>query len=138
MRPTRGDGWGVEIRDLRSLIPLPHRDRVGFCADTCHLYSAGYDLVNDFDNVWRQWDAVIGFALLECIHLNDSGTPFGSRRDRHALAKDIRAMRALVAKEKGEDDGWDLKLAAGGLVDIEFLAQYLVLAHAAEHSSAAP
>jgi [glutamine synthetase] adenylyltransferase / [glutamine synthetase]-adenylyl-L-tyrosine phosphorylase len=57
------------------------------------------------------------------------------RRDRHSLAKDIRAMRALVAKEKGEDDGWDLKLAAGGLVDIEFLAQYLVLAHAGEHPS---
>lgn len=74
-----------EIARLRDLIPLPHRDRVGFCADTCHLYSAGYDLVNDFDGVWRQWDAAIGMANLECMHLNDSGTPFGSRRDRHAL-----------------------------------------------------
>lgn len=74
-----------EIAQLRNLIPQPHRERVGFCADTCHLYSAGYDLVGDFDTVWRRWDDIIGLAGLECLHLNDSGTPFGSRRDRHAL-----------------------------------------------------
>jgi glutamate-ammonia-ligase adenylyltransferase len=47
------------------------------------------------------------------------------------LRKDVLAMRRLIAKEKGEADPWDLKLAAGGIVDIEFIAQYLVLAHAA-------
>jgi glutamate-ammonia-ligase adenylyltransferase len=54
-------------------------------------------------------------------------------RQPDALKKAVRSMRALLAKEKGEDDPWDLKLAAGGLVDIDFIAQYLVLAHAAAH-----
>jgi deoxyribonuclease-4 len=58
---------------------------VGFCADTCHLYSAGYDLVGDFDGVWRRWDEILGLELLRVLHLNDSQTPFGSHRDRHAL-----------------------------------------------------
>jgi [glutamine synthetase] adenylyltransferase / [glutamine synthetase]-adenylyl-L-tyrosine phosphorylase len=50
-----------------------------------------------------------------------------------ALRGDVYAMRRLIAESKGEDDPWDLKLAAGGLIDIEFLAQYILLrdAHAA-------
>ena len=51
-------------------------------------------------------------------------------RDRAALAKDVREMRALIAKEKGDADPWDLKLVSGGLLDIEFIAQFLVLAWA--------
>ncbi len=53
-------------------------------------------------------------------------------RDREALAADVIEMRAAIAKEKGDGDRWDLKFAAGGLVDIEFIAQYLQLLHAAE------
>jgi glutamate-ammonia-ligase adenylyltransferase len=48
-----------------------------------------------------------------------------------ALAGDIVAMRSLIAEEKGDDGPWDLKMAPGGLVDLEFIAQYLMLAHAA-------
>ena len=66
-------------------IPAPFRRRIGFCADTCHLYAAGYDLVRDFDGVWDHWERVIGLRRLRCMHLNDSKTPFGSRRDRHEL-----------------------------------------------------
>ncbi|MFT0891128.1 bifunctional [glutamine synthetase] adenylyltransferase/[glutamine synthetase]-adenylyl-L-tyrosine phosphorylase [Pseudochelatococcus sp. G4_1912] len=55
------------------------------------------------------------------------------KRDRGALATAVRDMRALIASEKGEADVWDMKLARGGLFDLEFLAQYLVLAHAADH-----
>ena len=50
-------------------------------------------------------------------------------RDTRKLAKAVRDMRALIAKEKGESHGWDLKLAAGGLLDVEFIAQFLALAH---------
>lgn len=74
-----------ELADLRRRIPSPLRRRVGFCADTCHLYSAGYDLVGDFDGVWDRWERVIGLRHLRVLHLNDSRTPFGSRRDRHEL-----------------------------------------------------
>jgi glutamate-ammonia-ligase adenylyltransferase len=55
-------------------------------------------------------------------------------RDYEKLRRDAREMRELIASEKGEDDPWDLKLAAGGLVDIEFIAQYLVLRHARDHA----
>lgn len=55
------------------------------------------------------------------------------KRDQKKIAADIRKMRVLMAKEKGENNRWDLKYAAGGLVDIEFLAQYLSLVHAASN-----
>jgi glutamate-ammonia-ligase adenylyltransferase len=54
-------------------------------------------------------------------------------REPLKLAREIRDMRALIAKEKGDKGRFDLKLAPGGLIDIEFLAQYLILAHAAAH-----
>jgi glutamate-ammonia-ligase adenylyltransferase len=48
------------------------------------------------------------------------------------MARDVAAMRRAIAKEKGEADRWDLKYAAGGLIDLEFIAQYLQLAHGAD------
>jgi deoxyribonuclease-4 len=74
-----------ELAQLRALIGEDVRHRIGFCADTCHLYSAGYDLVNDYDDVWRRWDKIIGLSHLRCLHLNDSKTAFASCRDRHEL-----------------------------------------------------
>lgn len=52
------------------------------------------------------------------------------QRDLAVLASAVREMRELIASEKGDSDPWDLKLAAGGLIDLEFIAQYLILAHA--------
>jgi deoxyribonuclease-4 len=90
LETTAGTGTALgsnfeELAELRARIPAPLRRRIGFCADTCHLYSSGYDLVRDFDGVWDQWERAIGLRRLHCIHLNDSKTPFGSRRDRHEL-----------------------------------------------------
>ena len=53
-------------------------------------------------------------------------------RDPAATAEDVVDMRRAIALEKGEDEVWDLKIAAGGLVDIDFIAQYLQLVHAAD------
>jgi len=53
-------------------------------------------------------------------------------RDRAVLARDVRAMRGLLDKERPAKDVWDMKLARGGLVDVEFAAQFLQLAHAAD------
>jgi glutamate-ammonia-ligase adenylyltransferase len=53
-------------------------------------------------------------------------------RDARLIANDVAEMRRAIAQEKGEDDIWDLKYAAGGMVDIDFIAQYLQLVHAAE------
>jgi glutamate-ammonia-ligase adenylyltransferase len=54
-------------------------------------------------------------------------------RDRAAVAKDVKTMRAKIADEKGSDGIWDLKQVRGGLVDLEFLAQFLQIVSAAEH-----
>lgn len=54
-------------------------------------------------------------------------------RDRAKIATDVRGMRAKLASEKGETNPWDIKFAKGGLVDLEFMAQYLQLIHAHEH-----
>jgi glutamate-ammonia-ligase adenylyltransferase len=56
-------------------------------------------------------------------------------RDAKRVAADAKAMRATLAKEKGDDDGWDIKRAAGGLTDIDFLAQWLVLSQSHAHPS---
>ena len=90
LETTAGTGTALgstfeELVTLRALIGESVRHRVAFCADTCHLYSSGYDLVGDFDGVWQRWDNIIGLDQLRCLHLNDSKTPFASRRDRHEL-----------------------------------------------------
>jgi glutamate-ammonia-ligase adenylyltransferase len=54
------------------------------------------------------------------------------RRDRAKVAADVRSMRARIEREKGSKDPWDLKQVRGGLVDLEFIAQYLQLVHAAD------
>mgnify|MGYP001221519195 CR=1 FL=1 len=54
------------------------------------------------------------------------------QRDHDVIARDVRDMRERIAKEKGTDNIWDLKQVRGGLVDLEFIAQYLQLVHAAE------
>ncbi len=87
---TAGTGTALgssfeELAALRGLIPEDVRGRVGFCVDTCHVWSAGIDLRNDYDGVWERWDRIIGLRYLRCLHLNDSKTPFDSRRDRHEL-----------------------------------------------------
>jgi deoxyribonuclease-4 len=86
---TAGTGTALgarfeELAQLRALMPPEIQPRVGCCLDTCHLYSAGYDLVNDWEGVWGEWDRIVGSEHLKCFHLNDSQTPFGSHRDRHA------------------------------------------------------
>lgn len=58
--------------------------RVGICLDTCHVWSAGYDIVGAYRDVFLQFDDLLGLDRLRMFHLNDSATPFASRRDRHA------------------------------------------------------
>lgn len=82
-----GDGSKVgnsleQIADIISRVT--HKDRMAVCMDTCHNYSYGYDIVQDFDGFLQQFDDVIGLDRLKVAHINDSKTPFGSHKDRHA------------------------------------------------------
>ena len=90
LETTAGQGTvlGATFEELAALIdrlPAEARARVGVCLDTCHVYSAGYDLVGDYDGVWARFDDVLGLDRLRVLHLNDSKAPFGSRKDRHEL-----------------------------------------------------
>ena len=78
-------GTFEELAAIIDAVPGNLRDRVGVCVDTQHVWAAGYDLVGAFDDVWRRFDDTIGLAQLGMMHLNDSKTPFDSRRDRHEL-----------------------------------------------------
>jgi len=87
---TAGTGTALgssfeELATLRSLIPANEHHRVGVCIDTCHAFAAGYDIVNDYEGVWEQFERHLGLGLLGMMHLNDSKMPMGSRRDRHEL-----------------------------------------------------
>ena len=87
---TSGSGTaiGSSFEELASLIEAVGpavRGRMGVCVDTCHAYSAGYNLVNDYDDVWARCADVLGLDRVRVLHLNDSKTPFASRRDRHEL-----------------------------------------------------
>ncbi len=73
-----------ELAEMIERISPEHRARVGVCLDTCHVYSAGYDLVGDYDGVMRHFADVVGLERLRLFHLNDSQVPFASRKDRHA------------------------------------------------------
>jgi deoxyribonuclease-4 len=85
---TAGSGTsvGASFENLLSIlekIPDEVQARVGICFDTCHAYSAGYDLVGDYDGVWARFDEILGIDRLGLIHMNDSKHPFDSRKDRH-------------------------------------------------------
>ena len=90
LETTAGSGTslGASFEELASIIervPEPYRSRMGVCVDSCHIYSAGYDLVNAYDDVWKQFENALSWERLRVTHLNDSKTPFASHRDRHAL-----------------------------------------------------
>jgi deoxyribonuclease-4 len=109
MEITAGSGTAIgstfeDLAELIELVPEPYRARVGICIDSCHAYSAGYDLVDAYDDVWRRFDDTIGLTRLKVMHLNDSKTPFNSKRDRHELIGEgslgERAFRQIMNDER--------------------------------------
>lgn len=81
----KGTEIGVSFEELKKIRDgVKHPERIGVCLDTCHVFAAGYDIVNDLDKVLEEFDRVLGLDLLRAIHLNDSMMPFGSHKDRHA------------------------------------------------------
>ena len=76
---------GKTFEDLAAIINgVDNKDRVGVCLDTCHAFSAGYDIRTEegFDKVLEEFETVIGMKYLKCLHINDSLVPLGHGADR--------------------------------------------------------
>ena len=80
----QGSNLGSEFWQLKYIIDrVDDKSRVGVCLDTCHTYTAGYDIVNDYDKVFEEFDKEVGFNYLRGMHLNDSKNALGTQVDRH-------------------------------------------------------
>ncbi|MBU3196512.1 deoxyribonuclease IV [Clostridium algidicarnis] len=80
----KGTEIGRNFEEIAEIIKgVSLKDHIGVCLDTCHIYDAGYDIVNELDKVLDEFDRVIGLDKLCAIHLNDSKNPFKSHKDRH-------------------------------------------------------
>ena len=80
----QGSNIGFAFWHIKRIIDgVNDKSRVGVCIDTCHTYTAGYDLKNEYERVWQEFDDEIGMNYLRAIHLNDSKKELGSRVDRH-------------------------------------------------------
>mgnify|MGYP002479455169 FL=1 len=82
----QGSNLGHRFEQIRFIIDLVEdKSRVGVCLDTCHTFTAGYDLITPegYAETFRQFDEIIGFGYLRGLHLNDSMKPLGSHVDRH-------------------------------------------------------
>ena len=80
----KGSEIGRSFEELQMILDgVKLRDKMGVCMDTCHIYDAGYDIVNRLDEVLDEFDRIIGLGRLKAIHLNESKNPFNSHKDRH-------------------------------------------------------
>jgi apurinic endonuclease (APN1) len=80
----KGTEVGGSFEELKQIIDgVTLTNKMGVCLDTCHVYDAGYDIVNDLDGVLDKFDRIIGLDKLYAVHLNDSKNPFASHKDRH-------------------------------------------------------
>lgn len=81
----KGSEVGRSFEELAVILDkVQLQDKMGVCLDTCHIFDAGYDIVNSLDEVLNSFDKLIGLGRLKAIHLNDSLNTLGSRKDRHA------------------------------------------------------
>ena len=92
----QGSNVGFSFQHLAYIIDkVEDKSRVGICIDTCHTYSAGYDLKTEqgYQQAWSEFDNEVGFHYLRAIHLNDTKKELGSRVDRHeSIGKGLLGM----------------------------------------------
>ena len=123
----KGTEVGRNFEELRQIIDrVELKDKLGVCLDTCHVWDGGYDIVNDLDSVFEEFDRIIGLDRLKAIHLNDSMNPLGSHKDRHArIGEGEIGLEALVRvinhpategipfilETPNDDEGWTHEIA---------------------------
>lgn len=94
----KGSEVGAKFEELQQIISrVKLSEKLGVCLDTCHVYSAGYDIVGNLDGVLTEFDDIIGLDKLKAIHLNDSKMPFASHKDRHEkIGQGTIGLNAIV------------------------------------------
>lgn len=97
-----------ELKDIIDAVGDFHgKDNIGVCLDTCHVYCAGYDIVNNLDGVLDEFDKIIGIDKIKAVHLNDTMNPFNSHKDRHAKIGEgdigLDAVIRVVTNERLKD-----------------------------------
>ena len=123
----KGSEVGATFQELRDIIDrVEKNNKLGVCLDTCHVWDAGYDIVNDLDGVLAEFDRVVGLERLKAVHLNDSMNPLGSHKDRHArIGEGEIGLEALVRvinhpategipfilETPNDDEGWTHEIA---------------------------
>ena len=123
----KGSEIGRNFEELRQIIDrVELKDKLGVCLDTCHVWDGGYDIVNNLDGVFTEFDRVIGLDRLKAIHLNDSMNGLGSHKDRHAkigegeigLEALVRVIRhpatkgiPFILETPNDDEGWAREIA---------------------------
>jgi deoxyribonuclease-4 len=127
-----GGTIGRSLEELATLVErLDRHPRLGVCLDSCHLWASGYDVTDPaaLDELLDEFDELIGLDRLRALHVNDSATPLGSNRDRHANLREgligdglsvflgncrLQDLPAIVETEgqhgKGADEGEIRKL----------------------------
>ncbi|MEK6658979.1 MAG: deoxyribonuclease IV [Campylobacterota bacterium] len=106
----QGSNLGWRFEHLAQIIDkVEDKSRVGVCIDTCHMFSAGYDIRTReaYDKSWSEFDKIVGFKYLMGMHINDSKAKFGSHVDRHhSLGKGeigLDAFRFIMNDERMND-----------------------------------
>ena len=81
----KGSEIGRTFEEIKAIYEgVNKKERLRVCFDTCHVNDAGYDLVHDYDGVFKHFDQVIGLDQIAVFHINDSLNPLGAHKDRHA------------------------------------------------------
>jgi deoxyribonuclease-4 len=106
----QGSNLGYKFEHLARIIDqVEDKSRVGVCIDTCHMFTAGYDIRTReaYDATWTAFGDIVGFEYLSGMHINDSKPPLGSRVDRHhSLGKGeigLDAFRFIMNDERMDD-----------------------------------
>ena len=81
----KGSEIGRTFEEIKAIYDgVNKKERLRVCFDTCHVNDARYDLVHDYDGVFKHFDQVIGLDQIAVFHINDSLNPLGAHKDRHA------------------------------------------------------
>lgn len=97
----KGSELGRSFEELAAIYEgVKYNDKLRVCLDTCHINDAGYDIVNNLDEVLTEFDKILGLDQIAVIHINDSKNILGARKDRHANLGDgsigLDTLRKIV------------------------------------------